>query len=293
MHIGEESFSAWQPVIVQTNIALEWKSYWIARPYSCILQHIAVEGDEILVFTRSERPPLLEKSREVAEVMRVSPTHFHRDSARIWMKALDILASTETPYDDIGSIFSSAISKLDDGYYFETHNLDQWAIRFTHHLYRYCGGKLLEIPVFPNYLRALHHESDWVYLNEFTARTPNAFSILSHPAATKTKMTYTETDANFRTTLSKEIPLHDYGDYHKMLILSNGNIVLVMVNATDTWSYQLYSPKMEFLQAIDSNISSKYIPILLQETADHALECIFHVHIEKLKDCVVEVLRLE
>jgi hypothetical protein len=290
IHVGEKSFSAWQPVIMQANLKLEGQDYFIVKPYSCILRNIALEGDEILVFTRSETNPSSEKSKEKAEVMRVSPAKCHRDPTRPWINAFDMIVDVETPYDELGDIHLSSISKVDGAYYFATSNLDQYDIKLKNHLYQFSNNQLTEIPKFVKYLDWKYDNSTFIQVNEFSTHAPNEYYVLSNRGGSNKEIQFSKTDQNFTPLLTKEIPLHDYADFHKMLVLSSGNIVLLLVNATKTWSYHLYDPSMELIQEIKSTVSEDYNPILLKETSEHSVECIFNVHHVDKKDCVLEVV---
>ncbi len=290
IRVGKESFSAWQPVIVQTDLTTKFDAYFILKPYSCILVDMVLEGDEILVFSRSKKNSIGNKSQEKAEVMRVSTAKCHRDSARPWINALDVITNVETPYDDLGDIHLSSTSKVDGTYIFATFNLDQFEVKLRHHLYQFNNEQLTELPNLLNYIQAKYQYPGYIVVLDFLANPSNEYFIITHAGASSGKLLFSKTDKDLKAIISKEVGPEDYAENNKLLALSNGNIVLVAVNATKTWSYHLYDPKMELIQEIKSTFSEDYDPILLKETSGHSVECIFNVHHVEKKDCVLEVV---
>ncbi|MBL7919556.1 MAG: hypothetical protein JNJ40_04530 [Bacteroidia bacterium] len=289
LKVDGRSFSAWQPVIITTDITLKARAFFVQRPYSCILKNIIIEKDKIKIFARSNSNVTDNKSDEKAEVITVSLSKTHVDTARPWIKVLDILSILQTPHNDRGRLELSDISKIGNDYYFSTYNLNQFNLKTSNHLYCLTKDKLTEKHSFADVLKLSHNFSDWININEFFAAETNFIS-LTHTGATKKEIIYTKTDTLFNVLLQKKIPLNDYADFYKMSLLPNGNTLLVAVNKTESWSYYLYDKNMELLKEIDSNISKKYYPQNLQSISNTAIKCIFYIDNVNKKDCLLQTV---
>lgn len=289
IHVGDKSFSAWQPVIIETDIELKSYIYFVQKPYSCILVNMIIEKDKIIIFTRSGNNQTGEKNSEKAEVISVNTSKYHKDTTRTWLQVLDILSNLETPYSDAGRMTVSDVSETDNTYYFTTSNLNQFTLKNINHLYKLKDEKLTELPNFPYYLY-LNNHSDWVNINAFIVNPTYNYLFLTHIGASKKEITFTQTDTNFRALLSKKIPLSNYADFDEMLVLSNGDIIIVSVNETETWSYYLYNPKLELIKEINSTISRKYYPNKLKEITNNRIECIFYIDNVSKKDCLLQIV---
>ncbi|MBA3681723.1 MAG: hypothetical protein H0W73_11255 [Bacteroidetes bacterium] len=293
LKVGERSFSAWQPVIIKTNIQLKAQAYFVQKPYSCILKNIFIENEEILILTRSNINDTNNKSDEKAEVIRVSVSKTHKDEKREWIKVLDIISATQTPYEDHGRMEISEVSKKDNGYYFTTSNLDQSTLKNANHLYRFARNKLTDVAFFGDFLKLSHNYSDWVNINDFFATQVDNYTSLTHVGASKKEITFSVTDTSFNALLQKKIKLNDYADYDKMLLLPNKNIVVLSVNKTEMWSYYIYDQNMVLLKEINSNVSKKYYPQNLKVMPGNKLECIFYIDNISQKDCVLQLFSLD
>ncbi len=291
LKIGARSFSAWQPVIIKTDINLKLQVYFVQRPYSCILKNIILEKDKIKLFTRSNINDADNKSDEKAEVITVSLSKTHKDTARPWIKSLDILSVLQTPHNDAGRMEISDVTKMGSDHYFTTFNLDQFKLKTADHLYCLSKDKLIEKKFFPDVLKLSHNFSEWVNINEFYA-TENNYISLTHTGATKKEIVFTRTDTLFNVLLQKKVPLNDYADYDKLLLLPNNNVLLLAVNATRTWSYYLYSANMELLKETDSGVSKKHYPQVFKALSNNAVECIFDIDNVDKKDCLLQIVDL-
>ena len=292
LHVGDKSFSAWQPVIVQTNFQLKQNAYFILKEYSCILKDMIINENEITVFTRSDKTRVGDKDGEKAEVLTVSPLKFHFDSAK-YRDVLDVISNLETPYNDIGRMTLSDVSFFDSTYYFTTSNLNQFALKSSNHLYAFKNKVLTEIPPFQDYIKWNNENSDWIIINDFFARPNNTYLFLTHQAATKKEITFSKTNTRFNALQSKKIPLNDYADFDKMLVLTNGNIVILSVSETKTWTYTLYNSDLQFIKEIDSMVSKDYYPTKLKETRGTYIECLFYIKNIYKKDCLLQTINLD
>lgn len=286
------SFSAWQPVIIKTDISLKMQVYFIQRPYSCILKNIFIEKDNIKLFTRSNINNVYNKSDEKAEIITVSTSKTHKDTARPWIKVLDVISILQTPHNDAGRLSLSEISKKGDEYYFTTSNLDQFTLKNVNHLYRLNKNKLTEVSYFADVLKLSHNYSDWVNINDFFATPDNNYVTLTHIGAGKKEMLFTKTDTSFNSVLSKKIVLNDYADFDKMILLPNGNVLIAAINKTETWSYFLYDANMVLQKEINSDVSKKYYPQNLKVLSNNRIECLFYIDNVNKKDCLLQLISL-
>ncbi len=293
--VGERNFSAWQPVIIKIDLNFNGQSYFIKKPYSCILENMVIEKEEIIIFTRSLLSQ--EKSFEIngkSEIIRVrvSTYKFHNDNERPWIQILEPISNHETS-TNIGTILISNISNIDSAFYFTTSNLNQSTLKNINHLYQFKNNKLTELSSFQNYLKwndIINESSDWVNINEFTVNSSKNYIFLTHEGASKKEMILYKTDTSFNTLHSTKIALNDYADFNKMLVLSNGNIAILMANKKDTWSYYLYDSKMQFIKEIDSKIPKEYYPNNLKEIAKDRIECFYYIDNVKKKDCMIQII---
>lgn len=292
LHVGNKDFSAWQPVIIQLDLALNGNTYFIQKPYSCILDNIVIENNEIIIFTRSNL--YQENSFNTigkADVLRINTSKFHMDSERPWIMVLEPIVSLETP-TYVGNTILSSISKVDSAYYFTTSNLDQFNLKQVNHLYQFKNNKLAELIYFSDYLEFNIKSSAWININEFTVDSTKKYLFLIHEGATKKEMIFAKTDTKFKTLLLQKIPLNDYADFNKMLLLSNGNILILMANNKETWSYFLYDSNLKLINEINSNISKEYNQNNLKAITNNRIECFFNIDKAKTKDCVLQIINL-
>ncbi len=292
LKVGERSFSAWQPVIIKTNMQLKTQVWFVQRPYSCILKNIFIDKDELLLFTRSNIDSENNKSDEKAEIIRVNITKSHTDEKREWIKVLDVLSVAETPHTDKGRMQISEVSKKDNAYYFATSNLNQSTLKNANHLYRFAKNTLTEVPYFSDVLKLSHNYSDWVNINEFFTSKANDYITLTHVGASKKEIQFTKTDTSFNILLQKKIPLHDYADFDKMILLPNGNMLILSVNKTATWSYYVYSQEMQLLKEIRSDVSKDYHPQKLKAISANKIESLFYIDNATKKDCLLQIVSL-
>lgn len=291
LKVDNESFSAWQPIIIQIDLKLKGTTYWVQKPYSCILTNMVVENNEIIIFTRSrfDRSGFNEK----AEVIRVTTSKYHMDNEKSWIQVLEPLSSQETTYNDVGRITLSDVSKVDNAYYFTTSNLNQFSLKNINHLYQLKDNKLEEILYFSDYLEwKTEGSSDWININEFVVNSTKNYLFLTHKGATKKEMLFSKTDASFNKLLSQNIPLNDYADFNKMLLLENGDIIILMVNDKATWSYFLYNSDMQLIKEIISTIPKEYYPNKLKKIENDKIGCIFYIDNTNKKDCVLQTINL-
>ena len=291
LKVANDSFSAWQPIIIQMDLKLKGATYWVQKPYSCILTNMVVENNEIIIFTRSrfERRGFNEK----AEVIRVTTSKYHIDNEKSWIQVLEPLASLETPYNDVGRITLSDVSKVDNAYYFTTSNLDQFSLKNINHLYQLKDTKLEEVLYFSDYLEwNTEGSSDWININEFIVNATKNYLFLTHKGASNKEMVFSKTDASFNKLLSQKIPVNDYADFNKMLLLSNGDIVILMVNDKATWSFFLYNSAMKLIKEIISTIPKEYYPNKLKAIENGYIECVFYIDNTNKKDCVLQTINL-
>ncbi|XZF13049.1 hypothetical protein ACTHGU_14780 [Chitinophagaceae bacterium MMS25-I14] len=294
LHVGTESFSAWQPVILQLNLAMKGSTYFLQKPYSCILKNMIVTDKEILVFTRSDFNSTAElKYDEKAEVISVKTSRVHNDSERSWIQVLDPVFSLRTPYNDAGRLTLSDVSEADGAWYFTTSNLDQSTLKNVNHLYRLKDGNLKEMTDFPDYLKWNTDGADWVNINGFTANTANSYIFLTHKGATKKEMLLSETDAHFNTLRSRKIPLYDYADFNKMLVLPNGNILILAAGSKETWTYTLYDAHMQLIREIDSGMPKEYYPGMFKAIAGNRVKCTLYIDHAGKRECVLQTVNLD
>ena len=291
--VGGNSFSAWQPVIVQIGLDLQGKTCFIKRNYSCFLDNFEMENNNILIFATSENPKIDDKNSEGAEMITVNTAKVHKDSAREWIPVADVLSDVETPYKEIGRMTLSEISKADDAYYFTTSNLDQFTLKSSNHLYQLKNNVLKETMDFPDYIKWNNEYSDWVNINGFWVDAQKEYVFFTHVAATRKQIVFSKTGLNLNMISSQKIPLNDYADFDKMLPLPDGNIVVLRINAVDTWSYFIYDTKMEVIKEVNSGISKKYYPNRLKALTGNMLECLFYIDNVNKKDCVLQTVELD
>jgi len=293
LKVDDRSFSAWQPVILTTDIALKAKAFFVPRSYSCILKNIIIEKDKIKIFTRSNINDADNKSDEKAEVITVSLSKTHIDTTRPWIKTLDILSVLQTPHDDAGRLEISDVSKIGNDYYFSTFNIDQFKLKTSNHLYCLSKDKLTEKHYFPDVLKLSHNFSDWININAFFVTAADQYVSLTHIGASNKEITFSRTDTSFNALLQKKIKLNYYADYDKMLLLPDKNVLILSVNDKKMWSYYLYDEEMKLLKEINSAVSKDYYPQNLKVTANKKIECIFYIDNVKQKDCVLQLFDLE
>ena len=256
---------------------------------------MVIEKEEIVIFTRSLLSQ--EKSFEIngkSEIIRVTTSKFHNDNERPWIQILEPISNHETS-TNIGTIVLSSISNIDSTFYFTTSNLNQSTLKNINHLYQFKNNKLTEISSFQNYLKwndIINESSDWININEFTVNSSKNYMFLTHEGASKKEMILYKTDTSFNTLHSTKIALNDYADFNKMLVLSNGNIAILMANKKDTWSYYLYDSKMQFIKEIDSKIPNEYYPNNLKEIVKGRIECFYYIDNVNKKDCIFQIINL-
>lgn len=294
LHVDGQSFSAWQPMIIQLDLELKGEFYTIQKPYSCMLEDLIVENNELLIFTKSAVDPKSKfKRTEKAEIIRVKTSKFHVDKSEPRIKILDPLSTLVTPHNDEGRITLSDISKVDSDYYFTTSNLNQSTLENTNHLYQLKKDKLTEVQYFSNYLEwTMKYSTNLINMNGFIADSTKSYLFLSHKGGTKKEMIFSKTDTNFNTIISEKIPLNHYADFNKILSLSNGNIVILRITSNETWSYFLYNSSMEFLKEINSSIPKEYYPNKLKVSEKNHIKCIFYIDKTNKKDCVLQTINL-
>jgi hypothetical protein len=292
LHVGDTSFSAWQPVIVQTSLELKQVPFFLFKPYSCIVEEMKMEGENIKIFTRSDNNKTGEKRVEKVEVITVNPAQFHMDSVRPWQRQLDVQANVVTPHQEVGRASLSEVSKTERGYCFATSNLNPYTLKIRHHLYELQAEKLVEVAGFQDFLQRNVESEYWVLLNALILDSAHHYLTLSHPAATEKELSLTKTDVAFKTLLSQKIPLNAAADFDKLLLLSDGKMVILSHGVTKTWTYSLYDANMRLVKELNSTVPEDYFPTRLKEVADQQIECIFHISKPRVRDCVLQVVNL-
>jgi hypothetical protein len=291
LEVGDKSFSAWRPVIMEMDLNFKGKSWFVQQPYSCILENMVMDDDEIIIFTRSNIETIGQiKTNERAEVMRLSTSHLGKDSLLPWLPVLEPISRIQTQWRDIGRMTISDVSEYNGAWYFATSNLDQSVLRNEIHLYKVQNDTLFPIPYFSEYLHWSLETEGWIDLNDVFIDSTGMFSILCHKAASKDDMAFSITDSILRPVFSARIPLDYYGDFNSIRRLRNGNYVVLGVDEAEEWAYTLYSPKMEFIKEISSGLSKFYNPGRVKELEDGRVRGLFYRNGTGGKDCVLQVV---
>lgn len=288
---GDDYVNLWHPVIITTNLEFEMEFYLLQDDYMCILQHFEMKDDHLTLFTRSTNNEILKERRERVEVITVSLNNY--EESKNWKGARDFkrLRSLETAVEP-GRVSMTSVSEVDSAFFFVTSTLDQYDLTNRIHLYTLHGDSLKETPYFADFLKRSLGYADWVHINEFTVDQNKNTHILYHKATSKEEMAYVRLDSNDRFLLQKKIPLEYYADFNKMIVLSNGNSVIIDITEEETWRYSVYDSEMDLIKVISTDISRKYYPNLIREIEGEKLECIFYVNKTSIKDCLVQIVDL-
>lgn len=294
-NLGQRSFSAWQPVIVRLNLELQGYTYFIEQPYSCFLKDMIVNGDDILVLAIKDDDGRRDSNRvEQGEIIRVQ-TDIHRiDSGTFSVRhVLNPLCRTVTPYKDKGYIQFSSVSQIGGDYFFTSYNMSHFSLRLVHHLYRYSDTTLTEIKPYYLYLSRLEDMMQNIVVNDFLVTKEKQYVSLQHICATKDSMLLRVADSNFATIYSRTIRTNDYLDFNRMVMLPSGNILILMANTKQTWSYYLYDSRLNLVKEVQTALPARYHPYKLVTTDKGRVECYFGIDITKEKDCLVQVAQIE
>jgi hypothetical protein len=287
IEVKGKNFSAWQPVVIKTNLELKTEVYFLKKPYSCILQDMHLKKDRILLFTSSTNNEVLKERKEKIEVITVSMKKTRKSPSFSRAKNFKPLLTKETAFE-LGSTSISDVSKFNNSYYFTSSTLNQFTLTNTIHLYQFKDDKINEVEVFPSFLQFAMRADGWIILNNFYVDSMSNCFILSHKAATKKEITFVKTDTSFQKLMVKNIPLNDYAESNNMLVLKNGKIVLLSLNEEGNWSYYIYSQNMELLQEIKTSLYRKYKPMRLIEFEANQLTCLYSIDITSEHNCVVQ-----
>ncbi len=290
--VNNEFISLWQPIIIKTGLDLRTEVYFLERDYSCLLQHFEMSGDNLILYTRTTNNKILKERREKVEVVAVSFNDFIEEKELHGLKKFKELKTFETATEP-GRVSITSVSRYLDTTYFVTSTLDQYDMTRRIHLYQFTEGQLKELPNFGDYLKRSLGYVEWVHLNEFYVDAEKNFHVLFHPAATKEEMTYIRMNKDFGFMLKKELQLEYYADYNRMILLTNGNTVVIDIDEQKNWRYSIYDRSMELFKRIESNLSQKYYPYQLKEINYGRIECIFVADGTSLTDCVVQLVDLK
>lgn len=260
LHGSDKNSRGWNPVIMERNLNLKGKIYFLEKPYSTYLQEfVSGNNNDLLLFTKcspNQDSKLFPNQR--LEIIKVQTTNTYTDSLQPWQTFLEPMGNFLTPHNDNGRISLSDISKVENAYYLVTSNLNQSELKNKHRLYRFKNHKLTEITKFPEYIMVGMIGSDWVNINGFKINADKSMSLLVHNATSEEEMIYMHTNEYFQTYLKTSIPLNYYADGNTMHVLDNGKIMILKANESDNWAYCFYDSKMNLVEEIDSGVSKEY-----------------------------------
>ena len=286
----DDSFSAWQPIIIKTKIDLKQTAYLIKQPHSCLLEDIKLEGDNVLVFAHSFlHQSILQAKREAVDVFRVNTARHQVDTTYGWMKNLEILQTWRTNHAETGGLTMSKVSQAKGGYYFSTSTFDQSEMKTTQHLYKFANGSLTELPRYQSLLKFSAGLSKRLSINDMALNAKNQLVTVCHEVASDETMVYMKTDINASKVLAKkDIPLHYYADVNRFCVLSNDHLVVLQHNPSKTWSYYFYDQNLNLLQEVKAKVSKDHVPYALFESDEGIVSATFTVNNKSQKDCVVQ-----
>lgn len=280
--------SEWQPMIAVLDLEQYGTVYAIKNDYSCYLKDFIIEEDKIHVLAASEERGTSIVKDQKLEIITVDLNKFHDDKEDYLPKILDPISKIIPDYRGSGKIDISEISKVGSTYYFSISNFD---FKNETHIYRF-NGRIVEDQENFKYFEGGYNNPNVVNINGFYTNflTENIF-LTSNLFGGK-KMYLTKTNINFITKKNIEIELFDGSDTAKMVVLSNGTIVVLSQNKERNWYYSVYNSDLVFVKKIDSGLSGSYFPSKIKITIEDVVECFFY-DTKKIKyDSVLQCIKV-
>lgn len=278
--------SEWKPMIVVLNLEQYGTVYAIKNDYSCYLKDLIIEEDKIHVLAASEERSTSIVKDQKLEIITVDLNKFHDDKEDYLPKILDPISKITPDYRGSGKIDVSEISKVGSTYYFSTSNFD---FKNETHIYKF-NGKILEDHENFKYFEGGYHNPNVVNVNGFYTNSLTEHIFLTSNLFGGKKMYLTKTNINFITKKNIEIELFDSSDTGKMVVLSNGTIVVLSQNKERNWCYSVYNSDLVFVKKIDSGLSGSYFPRKIKITNEDIVECFFYdtkkINYDSVLQCV-------
>lgn len=280
--------SEWQPMIVVLDLEQYGTVYAIKKDYSCYLKDLIIEEDKIHVLAASEERGTSIVKDQKLEIITVDLNKFHDDKEDYLPKILDPISKIIPDYRGSGKIDMSEISKVGSTYYFSTSNFD---FKNQTHIYRF-NGKILEDQENFKYFEGGYNNPNVVNINGLYTNSLTEHVFLTSNLFGGKKMYLTKTNINFITKKNIEIELFDGSDTGKIVVLSNGTIVVLSKNKERNWCYLVYNSDLVFVKKIDSGLSGSYFPRKIKITNEDIVECFFY-DTKKIKyDSVLQCVKV-
>ncbi|RWW93788.1 hypothetical protein [Flavobacterium cerinum] len=293
LNLDDHYVSEWQPMIVVLNLEQYGTVYDIKNDYSCYLKDFIFEEERIHVLVASEEPGRSITRDEKLEIITVDLNKFHYKEG-YFPKILDPVSKIISDYGGGGRIDVSEISKVGSTYYFSASNFDQTDLKNLKnetHIYRF-NGKTLEDQEDFKYFEGGYNNHNVVNINGFYANSLTENIFLATNFFGGKEMYLTKTNVNFVTKKNIEIELFDKIDTGKMVVLSNGTIVVLSQNKERNWCYSVYNSDLVFVKKIDSGLSGTYFPSKIKITNEDMVECFFY-DTKKIKyDSVLQCVKV-
>lgn len=264
--------SEWKPMIAVLDLEQYGTVYAIKNDYSCYLKDLIIEEDKIHVLAASEERGTSIVKDQKLEIITVDLNKFHDDKEDYLPKILDPISKITPDYRGSGKIDVSEISKVGSTYYFSISNFD---FKNETHIYKF-NGKILEDQENFKYFEGGYNNPNVVNINGFYANSLTENIFLTSNLFGGKKMYLTKTNINFITKTNIEIELFDSSDTGKMVVLSNGTIVVLSQNKERNWCYSVYNSDLVFIKKIDSGLSGNYFPRKIKITNQDMVECFFY-----------------
>lgn len=280
--------SEWKPMIAVLDLEQYGTVYAIKNDYSCYLKDLIIEEDKIHVLAASEERGTSIVKDQKLEIITVDLSKFHDDKEDYLPKILDPISKITPDYRGSGKIDMSEISKVGSTYYFSISNFD---FKNETHIYRF-NGKILEDQENFKYFEGGYHNPNVVNINGFYTNSLTEHIFLTSNLFGGKKMYLTKTNINFITKKNIEIELFDSSDTGKMVVLSNGTIVVLSQNKERNWCYSVYNSDLAFVKKIDSGLSGSYFPSKIKIINEDIVECFFY-DTKKIKyDSVLQCVKV-
>lgn len=280
--------SEWQPMIAVLNLEQYGTVYAIKNDYSCYLKDFIIEEDKIHVLAASEERGTSIVKDQKLEIITVDLNKFHDDKEDYLPKILDPISKIIPDYRESSKIDVSEISKVGSTYYFSISNFD---FKNETHIYRF-NGRILEDQENFKYFEGGYNNPNVVNINGFNTNFLAENIFLTSNLFGGKKMYLTKTNINFITKKNIEIELFDGSDTGKMVVLSNGTIVVLSQNKERNWCYSVYNSDLVFVKKIDSGLSGSYFPSKIKITNKDMVECFFY-DTKKIKyDSVLQCVKV-
>jgi hypothetical protein len=279
--------SSWLPTLHVVDIKLQGQTYSVPTGYSSYLTDLDVQGNQILLFSKSTEKNTETIKNEKLEIITVNLNQTHADKEKPWVQFFDPVGSVRTAYDDIGRLDLSGISKVDSTLYFVTSNLDQSKLLNKNHIYTLKNSKLEELKDF-EFAYPIHKDIDWFIINSFSVKSENEYFFAGNKAAVR-QMGLFRTNANFAIQKSLQIDTFDYTDWDKTVALPSGNIVMLTKGKDKYWHYLIYNRDLELVNELVSQVADSYYPQRLEIINESKVEAVFNdIDEAHSKDVIVQ-----